>query len=122
MENKSKLKKTKSEIPWVLPLRADVVIDHSFILKLPRELQYLSFLLMILLPVGIPFPFQLNPGSLQCPKISGHVWIKDCIRNALFIGRLHNYWQYSFIRDSKFLGSSSDPLEIRMHRERSLWS
>ena len=64
MKNKSKLKKQKSKLPWTLPLRADVVIDSPFILKLPGEIQDLPFLLMILLPVGIPFLLQLNPGSL----------------------------------------------------------
>ena len=91
MKNKSRLEKEKSEIPWTLPLGVGVVIDRPFLLELPRELQDLPLLLMVLLPVGIPLLFQLNPGSLQFPKIGGHVGIKDCIRNSLFIGGLHNH-------------------------------
>ena len=121
-KNKSKTRKAKSKVPWTLPLGADVVIDHSFFLELPGELQNLPFLLMVLLPVSIPLLFQMNPRPLQCPRISGHVRIKNGVRNTLFISGLYNHWQYGFIRHPKLLGMSSDPLEVRLHRKGSLWS
>ena len=96
----SNLEEQKSKVPWTLPLCDDVVIDHSFFFELPGELQNLPFLLMVLLSVSIPLLFQLNPRPLQCPKISGHVRIKNCVRNALFVGGLHNHWQHSLDRKS----------------------
>ena len=122
IENKSKTRKEKSKVPWTLPLCADVVIDHSFFLELPGELQNLPFLLMVLFPVSIPLILQLNPRPLQLPRISGHVRIKNCVRDTFFIGGLHNYWQYCFIGHPKLLSTSLDPLEVKLHRKGSPWS
>ena len=92
MKQNLKLEKEKSKVPWSLPLCVDIVINHSFFLEIPGELQSLPFLLMELLPVSVPLILQLNPRLPQLPRIGGHVRIENRVRNSFFISGLHNHW------------------------------
>ena len=107
-------------LQWSFAFSADIVIDDFLPLQLPSQLLDLLLLLVILFSVSISLFSQLHPRSLQCPNVSRHVRVQDGRRNPFFINNFNNYRQDGFVRNSKILGTDSNPSEIWFHRKRSL--